>query len=244
MKPNQHQVLITGGGSGIGFAMAKKFHQAGNRVILVGRQAERLQAAALALPGAEYCVADVANADDRVMLALRYRQVNILVNNAGIRYPAAFAEATQADLEHELAINLIGPVLLAQAYLPTLKTLPHAAIINVSSGAALAPREVAAMYSASKAALHSFSKSMRWQLEASGVRVFEVLPPVVATEMTAFQQTPKGMLTPDQLADEFWAGFLADRDEMFIGKVKLLRLIQRISPAWGDRLVRKIKGSE
>ncbi len=133
------------------------------------------------MPGANIFVADVAKSDDRAHLADRFPEVDILVNNAGVRYPASFAEATEEDLQQELAVNLLAPILLAQAFLPNLMHKPEAAIINVSSAAALVPREVAAMYSASKAALHSFTKSMRWQLEKTSVRVFEVMPPVVET---------------------------------------------------------------
>jgi uncharacterized oxidoreductase len=241
MKATNHTVLITGGGTGIGLALAQKFHQAGNRIILVGRREAPLTEAAKTMTGAEICVADITKAEDRARLVARFPQVNILVNNAGVRYPAAFADATEDDLKQELAINLLGPILLAQAFLPVLKAKSEAAIINVSSAAAIAPREVAAMYSASKAALHSYTKSMRYELEKTSVRVFEVLPPVVETPMTAFQNSNKGMLTPAQLADEFWRAFLKDHFEILIGKAKLLHLIRRLSPAWADSLARNIR---
>lgn len=247
MKPVGHTVLITGGGSGIGLAIARKFHQLGNQVVLVGRSERTLANAAAQLVGAQTCVADVANADDRRRLVDAFPQVNILINNAGVRYPAPFASATEPDYLAELGVNLIGPIMLAQAYLPGLMQQARqagAAIINVTSGAALVPREAAAMYSATKAAMHSFTKSLRWQLESSDIRVFEVLPPVVDTSMTAFQKSKKGMLTPIQVADEFWPGFLSDREEMLIGKVKALHFVRRISPKLADRLVRKIPGEE
>ena len=95
------------------------------------------------------------------------------------------------------------------------------------------------MYNASKAGLHSFSKSMRWQLEDTCVRVFEVLPPMVATNMTAHRTVGKGKISSDQLAQEFWQGFVANQYEMLIGKTKLLQRIYRLSPALADRIMRR-----
>lgn len=244
MKTSGHTVLVTGGGSGIGFALAEKFHHEGNQVILVGRSEPTLVKASNMLAGAKTFVCDVAKASDRSRLVAEFPQISILINNAGARYPASFAEATEDDLLDELRVNLVGPVMLAQAYLPSLMRRAESAIINMTSGTALAPREGAAMYSASKAAMHSFTKSMRWQLESSGVRVFEVLPPVVRTALTAFQKNNNDMLTTAELTEEFWAGFKADRYEMLIGKVKLLHFLKRLSPGLADRLVRKIPGEE
>lgn len=236
MKSTQHTVLITGGATGIGFALAEKFHAHGNRVILVGRTESALAHAASALPGAEFVVADVANAQDRERLVRLHPGVTVLINNAGIRVETPFDQVLADDLAHELDINFLAPILLSKAYLPLLKQHSEAAIVNVSSGVALWPREVAAMYCASKAALHSFSKSLRWQLEGSSVRVFEILPPMVATAMASGRG--KGKITPAQLADEFWEKFQSDRFEMLIGKTKLLHWLRRISPAVTDKQMR------
>lgn len=244
MNTTGHTVLITGGATGIGFALAKKFHQAGNAVILVGRSQAALDEAAQKLPSAQIFVCDVTSARDRENLVQAYPNISILINNAGVRYAASFKDCTEEDLVSELRVNLLAPILLAQAYLPSLKRSAQSAIVNVTSGAALVPREVAAMYSATKTALHSFTKSMRWQLEKDGVRVFEVMPPVVRTAMTAFQKQSNAMLTPEQLATEFWDGLKADKFEMHIGNIKLLHLLRRIAPEFTHRLVRKIPGEE
>lgn len=236
MQHTRQTVLITGGATGIGFALAEKFHQAGNRVILVGRSPVALQAACQALPGAESCVADVTQAADRARLVSQYPEVSVLVNNAGIQFNDAIADAREADIEQELTVNFLAPVLLAKAYIPLLGRLPQAAIINVSSGLALVPKENAAIYCASKAALHSFSKTLRWQLENTPIRVFEVLPPLVETAMTAGRG--KGKITPAQLADEFWRGFKADRSEIYIGKTKLLLWINRLAPRLAEKILR------
>ena len=229
-------VLITGGATGIGFAIAERFHRAGNQVILVGRSEAALAAACKSLPGAQSCVADVTNATDRARLVSQYPQVTVLVNNAGIQFNDAIAVASEANIEHELNVNFLAPVLLGKAFIPSLSKHPAAAIINVSSGLALVPKEDAAIYCASKAALHSLSKTLRWQLEATPIKVFEVLPPLVETAMTAGRG--KGKITPAQLADEFWEGFKRDRMEMLIGKAKLLAWINRLTPRLAEKILR------
>jgi len=236
MKTTQQTVLVTGGASGIGFALAQKFHQAGNRVILVGRSQVTLLAACKVLPGAELCVADVSIAADRARLVNLYPQVTILVNNAGIQFNGPLADASEANIEQELTVNFLAPVLLAKAFIPLLSKHQAAAIINVSSGLALVPKEDAPIYCASKAALHSFCKTLRWQLEATPIRVFEVLPPLVETAMTAGRG--KGKITPAQLADEFWEGFQRDRMEMLIGKAKLLAWVNRLAPRLAEKILR------
>lgn len=236
MQTTQQTVLITGGASGIGLAIAAKFHHAGNQVILVGRTESALAAACKALPGAQSCVADVSIATDRARLLSLYPQTTILVNNAGIQFNDPIADASEAHVEQELNVNFLAPVLLAKAFIPALSKHPVAAIINVSSGLALVPKEDAAIYCASKAALHSFSKTLRWQLEATPIRVFEVLPPLVETAMTAGRG--KGKITPEQLADEFWEGFQRDRMEMLIGKTKLLAWVNRIAPRLAEKILR------
>jgi uncharacterized oxidoreductase len=237
MQPTQLKVLITGGASGIGFAMAKRFHAQGNQVILVGRSEAALAQAASALPGALTSVADVAITQDRERLVLEFADIHVLVNNAGMQISTPIAQNTPELIAHELQVNFLAPVLLSRAYLPLLIKQPCAAIINVSSGLALVPKEASSMYCASKAALHSFSKTLRWQLESTSVRVFEVLPPLVDTAMTTGRG--KGKISADQLVQEFWTGFINDRYEMRIGKTKLLSWINRLSPVLAEKIMRK-----
>lgn len=237
MSPTDHRVLITGGASGIGLALAKKFHAAGNQVILVGRSETALAKAAAALPGAQSCVADISIAEHRDRLLKQFGDITVLINNAGVQFNTPIAESSPAEIERELHVNFLAPVLLSRAFLPLLMQQPSAAIVNVSSGLALVPKEAAAIYCASKAALHSFSKTLRWQLEASRVRVFEVLPPLVDTAMTAGRG--QGKIAPAQLADEFWQGFVSDRDEILIGKAKLLAWVNRLAPSMAERIMRR-----
>jgi uncharacterized oxidoreductase len=237
MNPTQLTVLVTGGSTGIGFALAEKFHSAGNRVILVGRSEASLVKATQTLRGAEYCVADISLAQDRERLVALYSDISILVNNAGIQLNTPIAESAPEAIEHELNVNFLAPVLLSRSFLPLLASRPAAAIVNISSGLALVPKEAAAMYCASKAALHSFSKTLRWQQEGTSVRVFEVLPPLVETAMTAGRG--KGKISAAQLAEEFWEGFKSDRYEMLIGKTKLLSLINRLAPSVAEKIMRR-----
>jgi len=205
-------------------------------VILVGRSESALAAACAASLGAQSCAADVSSAADRARLVSLYPQATILVNNAGVQFNGPIAEASEANIEQELTVNFLAPVLLARAFIPLLSKHTEAAIINVSSGLALVPKEDAAIYCASKAALHSFSKTLRWQLEATPIRVFEVLPPLVETAMTAGRG--KGKITAAQLADEFWEGFQRDRKEMLIGKAKLLAWVNRLAPRLAEKILR------
>jgi uncharacterized oxidoreductase len=236
MNPSGHTVLITGGATGIGFAIARTFHAAGNRVVVVGRREDKLAAAAAALPGINTCAADVSSAVDRETLVRTYSNISILVNNAGIQNIVPILESTPHDIENEIDVNFLSPVLLCRAFLPLLLQRESAAIVNVSSGLALVPKQAASIYCASKAALHSFSKTLRWQLEGTRVKVFEVLPPVVDTAMTAGRGRAK--ISPDRLAQEFWAGWQRDSFEMRIGLVKVFALLHRLAPSTLEKLVR------
>ena len=237
MRTTAHRVLITGGAKGIGLALAKVFHAAGNEVILVGRDAKALAIAATQMQGARTHVADVANADECAQLASEFREITILVNNAGIQRNGDFSAMPAADIEHELRVNLIAPMLLAHAFIPHLRRQSEAAVVNVSSVLALVPKQSASVYCASKAGVHSFSRSLRWQLEGTGIRVFELMPPLVETEMTAGRGS--GKILPDALATEFWAGFAANNFELRIGKAKVAGLIGRFVPSLAERIMRR-----
>ena len=262
MIPTQHTVLITGGATGIGFALAKKFHAAGNRVILVGRREDALRQAVEQLSGEQlsgeqlsgeqlsgslhdngarcgYAVADVSQAEDRARLAAQFPETSILINNAGIQFTKRLDEQTDDEIAQEIAVNLTAPVQLTRAFLPVLAGKPQAAVINVSSGLAIVPKETCAVYCATKAALHSFSQVLRWQLENSGIRVFEILPPMVATPMSKGKGHAHLKISPDELADEFWRDFERNRFESMIGKTKWLYWINRLSARLGQRIMRK-----
>ncbi len=242
MNISKNTVLITGGASGIGFAFAKKFLEFNNTVIILGRNAEKLEQAKSAFPDVITYQCDLNNTTQVDQLAVlfenEYRNVNILVNNAGIQYNYHFLEEpnTRFKVEQEIGINLIAPLRLTSLFLPLLVQQESAAIINVSSGLGFVPKESAPVYCAAKAGLHIFSKALRYQLEASSVKVFEMIPPLVDTNMT--KGRGNGKMSPDAVIEEFWEQFRRDRFEVMIGKVKVLRLLHRFLPGVAEKIVR------
>jgi uncharacterized oxidoreductase len=238
VNTTHNTVLITGGTSGIGLALAKQFLQAGNAVIVTGTNAEKAETVKYQLPSVTVDIADMRDRKAVENLVFKYPDVNILINNAGVQYNYDFADPAIAveQIADELDINLLSLLHLTKLFLPQLLRHSTAAIINVSSGLGIVPKQSAPVYCASKAALHSFSKTLRWQLEATSVRVFEIIPPIVDTAMT--QGRGRGKITPEALAEEFWRDFSCDRYEMRIGKTKLLFVLHRLMPPLAERIVR------
>ena len=195
MQPSRNTILITGGGSGIGRALAEAFHANGNQVIIAGRRKEVLDEAIASNPGMKAAILDIENADSirRVAEQLKrdYPALNVIVNNAGIMRPEILQEGALADAEAMITTNLLGPIRLTAALLPLLQSQPHAAIMNVSSGLAFLPLAMTPTYSATKAAIHSYTQSLRYQLKDTAVQVLELIPPYVQTEL----------MGPDQASD-------------------------------------------
>jgi len=189
MKIAGSNVLVTGGASGIGLALARRFHAGGATVALCGRREDRLREVATDLPGLVTRACDLALADERRALAewvvRELPGLNVLVNNAGIqRYPRlAAGEGDWAATGEEIAINLAAPIHLTMLLAPHLQQQSDPAIINVTSGLAFAPLARAPVYSATKAALHSFTLSLRHQLAATPIAVVELAPPAVNTDL-------------------------------------------------------------
>ena len=238
MNTTNNTVLITGGTSGIGLALAKKFLSEDNRVIVTGRDQEKLARVQADFPKIITYTADMSRFEDVEQLAGRFTDTNILINNAGVQYNYDFADPTISMdyVKKELQTNLIGPLLLIRLMLPHLMTKQTAAIINVSSGLGIVPKQSAPVYCGSKAGLHLFTKSLRWQLEKSRIKVFEIIPPIVDTDMT--RGRGKGKISSEALVEEFWGGFQDDKYEMAIGRTKLLVFINRFLPKLADRIMR------
>jgi uncharacterized oxidoreductase len=184
-------VLITGGASGIGLAFAKRFLDAGSKVIICGRREDKLQEAKQTYPELHTRVCDIGLEADRVALfewvTTEFPDLNVLVNNAGIQLRTQLSEMhlTWAQQQQEIAINFEAPVHLSILFIPFLKDRKNPAIINVTSGLAFTPGAFAAVYSATKAALHSFTLSLRYQLSKTNITVIEVAPPAVQTDLSA-----------------------------------------------------------
>ena len=244
MQPSGNKVLITGATSGIGYALTRRFLREGNEVVAVGRQLNPLLELQAEYPLALHPVAcDLTNRTQLDELLVRLEQqhstLNVLLNNAAVQhnYDLLHGENVVFRIEHEIQLNLTVPLQLVGLLLPGLAAQPQAAIVNVSSGLAFAPKQSAPVYCATKAGLHVFTQALRYQLEGTRVKVFELIPPVVNTPMTAGRAQPK--ISPEALVEEFWRDFTGDRWESNIGKVKLLRLLLRLAPGAAARLMKK-----
>ncbi|MGW5307528.1 SDR family oxidoreductase [Streptomyces griseoluteus] len=185
-----HHVLITGGSAGIGLGLATRYLEAGHRVLVTGRSAEKLAAVSRELPGLETFANDIADPSHRERLAAHVRQVmpdlDVVISNAGIQRRVGIAadDAPWAEAQHEIDVLLAGPVHLARLLTPHL--LGHgrpSVYVNVTSGGAFLPQPFAPLYSAAKAALHSYTVNLRHALRATPCRVVELVPPAVATQL-------------------------------------------------------------
>ncbi|MEO8240800.1 MAG: SDR family NAD(P)-dependent oxidoreductase [bacterium] len=208
MKMTGNTILITGGGSGIGRGWAEAFHALGNQVIIAGRREDVLDAVVAANPGMARVAFDVEDGAAIPAFAAKvvagFPELNVLINNAGIMKSedmlAEPYDLTQA--EATVAINLLGPIRLTAALLPRLKAQAASAVLNVSSGLAFVPLGLTPTYSATKAALHSWSQSLRYQLRKTSVQVIEVAPPAVGTDlMPTSRGNPNAMKLADYTAE-------------------------------------------
>jgi short-subunit dehydrogenase involved in D-alanine esterification of teichoic acids len=236
------RVLVTGATGGIGGALALALRTAGAVVVVHGRDARRL--GALADAGFETVAAELDEPGAAVALVaqvLAGGPLDVLVNNAAVQVLMDFrgddVEGQLASLDRELAVNLRAPIHLTRLFLPTLLARPAAAVVNISSGLALVPKQSSPVYCATKAALHSFSRSLRWQLDGTSVRVFEALPPVVDTEMTRGRGT--GKISPERCAAEILRGLQRDQATHFVGRSAWLAAMARLAPDFAERIMRR-----
>jgi len=209
MKSTGNTILITGGGSGIGQALAHRWHDAGNSVIVTGR---RQQALNEAIAGRERMTAYVLDVTSQNEVDAFVRQVvadhpglNVLLNNAGVYSPEKItARRDLADAEQMITTNILGPIRMTNALIDHLSTAADAAIINVSSGLAFVPYPAAPTYSATKAAMHSYTAAIRPLLKGK-VEVIEIVPPQVQTELSPGQSKDPNSMPLDAFADEVMA---------------------------------------
>jgi uncharacterized oxidoreductase len=225
-------VLITGGATGIGFALAEKFVSAGSVAIVCGRRKSKLQAAREKLPALNTKQCDVSVESERRSLlrwtTTRFPTLNILINNAGIQRQMDFASPTLARLpsskDDEVAINLAAPVRLCALFTPKLLKREKAAIMNISSGLAFVPIAMMPIYCATKAAIHSFTLSLRHQLRDTSVRVFEAAPPTTDTELdrtfAGEQEEAYRGISPQEVAAAIIEGMKADKEQIIVGEAQ------------------------
>lgn len=201
MRIIENTILITGGGSGIGRGLAEAFHSLGNQVIIAARRENILQQTVAANPGMEYTVFDQDSAEGAKKLAdtmrERFPKLNVLINNAGIQRVEDLTSGDATDAEMTINTNLLGPIRLTAALIGQLMSQPQASILNVSSALAMMP-----YYCASKAAMHSYTQSLRYQLRNTAVQVIEIIPPWVQTELQGDRgMNPKAMLLKDYITE-------------------------------------------
>jgi len=199
MNLTGNTILITGGGSGIGRGLAEALHALGNQVVIAGRRQQALDETTAANPGMKSLPLDVENPAAIRAFAARvsgeFPALNVLINNAGIMRAEKLLDQQEnlADAEAIMATNLLGPIRLTAALLPHLRQQPRAAIINVSSGLAFVPLALTPTYCATKAAIHSYTQSLRFQLKSTPIEVLEIAPPYVATHLMSGAEDPRAM---------------------------------------------------
>jgi uncharacterized oxidoreductase len=231
-------VLITGGATGIGLALAEVFLREGNQVIICGRREEKLAEVNAKFPRVHIRVCDVADAGDRQALlewAMKnFPGLNVLVNNAGIQRAIDLTKGTDELLagEDEVETNLSAPIHLSALFIPFLTKQPESAIVNVSSGLGFVPLAMMPVYCATKAALHSFSLSLRHQLRKTSVKVFEIIPPTVDTELDHGRRGGGYRGIPAvEVAEAALAGLAKNEFEIAVGQAQSLSSADRAEAA-------------
>jgi uncharacterized oxidoreductase len=227
MRTTGNTILITGGGSGIGGGLAQAFHKLGNRVIVAGRRRDVLEKT-----GLDYVVLDT---QDRAAIATaaseitaKYPELNVVINNAGVQRQHDFSSAVnETHIAEEIDTNINGILGMTAAFLPQLLKQPHAALINVSSGLAFVPMARFPVYCATKAFVHSFTVSLRHQLRKTNVKVIEIAPPWVATDLGAGHSTleaapGRGPMPLDAFIEATMADLATDREELPVASAKFL----------------------
>ena len=234
MKSSGNTILITGGGSGIGRAFAESFHALGNKVIIAGRRQSVLDEVTRANPGMASLVLDIEDPQAirrfGTQLTTKYPALNVVFHNAGIMKPENLREAHDTIAEATVATNLLGTIRLNNALLPHLLQQKNAAILTVTSGLAFIPLAPFPTYCATKAALHSYTESLRYQLRDTSIQVLEVTPPYVQTELMGAKQAsdPHAMPLKEFIAESMEIVTQSpDAPEILVERVKPLRFAAR-----------------
>lgn len=240
-------VFITGGGSGIGAGLASAFHARGATVIIAGRTRSSLETVAAKHIGMEIEEIDVADAASVTACAervtSRHPGLTMVISNAGIQNLIDFSADSPVAWEkiaQEIDINLKGLILVSNAFLPALKRQSAARLVQVGSGLSFVPLTAAPVYSATKAAVHSFSISLRRQLRDTNVQVVEIIPPVVETGLHRGQsRKPPNAMPLDAFVVAAMSGLDQGQNEIAVGLAKVLRIAQRLAPGLFLNIVNK-----
>ena len=244
MKLDKKIALVTGGGSGIGLAISNALSAKGATVIICGRNKAKLENAKQEFPSLEIEVCDVSNSDQITALASsiehKFGGLDLLVNNAGICENVDYVNGspTLEMQEREIDIDFVGPIRMIHHFLPILRKRNESAIVNVSSGLAFVPLTLAPVYCATKAGLHSWTRSFRYQMAKTNVKVFELMPPLVETDMVADFEGQK-MMKPDVLAKALIKGLEGDKYEITPGQSSQLKMMSKLAPGFIFKMLNK-----
>ena len=227
MKLSNNTIFITGGGSGIGRGLAIALHNLGNKVIIAGRRAKNLEETANAYPGIEWVTLDIEDAANIKTVAenliKKYPSLNVLINNAGVmQIDDASNPIDDGLISSTITTNLLGPIRMVSALVDHLKKQTGATIINVSSVLGFIPLAMSAVYSSTKAAMHSYTLSLRYKLKTSGVNVLEIAPPWVQTDLLNSNDEPRAMPLKDFIRETIEV-LGSDRSEVLVENAQLLR---------------------
>jgi uncharacterized oxidoreductase len=228
MKLSGNTIFITGGGSGIGQALAQALHKLGNQVIISGRRKGHLDQTTAANPGMQSVELDLEDPASIAAVAKKliadHPNLNVLINNAGImKADDAATTIDEATLVSTITTNLLGPIRMTSALIEHLKKQNAATVINVTSGLAFVPLATSAIYSSTKAAMHSYTLSLRYNLKGSSVKVLELAPPWVQTDlMGGGKDEPRAMPLPEFI-EETIKVLGTDTEEVLVERVLMLR---------------------
>lgn len=242
MNWSQQRVLVTGGTRGIGRALVLDLLARGAQVWATGKQETNVEQAAREIPAAHWMVSDVSDLDARIRLLelAQHQRINMVIHNAGIQTVRDFTVSPVHDATshaEEIQVNLLAPIDITRDLLPHLQTQADAAMVFITSGLALAPKQSSPVYCATKAGLRSFAKSLRGQMRSRGwpVRIVEALPPIVDTDMTRGRGSRK--MTAASAARQILDGIAGGVDEIYVGASRLLKVLLRLSPALAERIM-------
>ena len=244
MKLDKKTALVTGGGSGIGLAISAALLESGVKVIICGRNTTKLEKAKQQYPALEIKECDITNAEQiRALLGEvehKYGGIDLLINNAGLLEQVDYRNPIDSFEMHEYEVNVdfMGPIRMIHYFLPMLKNRKESAVVNVTSGLAFVPLSLAPVYCASKAGLHSWTRSFRYQMTNTPVKVFELMPPLVETEMVS-DFKGQTMMQPDVVARDLIKALLVDKFEITPGQASQLKMMSRLAPKFIFKMLNK-----